>query len=220
MNVSIEPGGAVLRGLAVPFHQPTVVVESDGRVVAEVFDHDSIRRLPDGAPLLVGHDRATPPVGIITTTGITSYGVGIEAQLVGSDNDLDAWRKRLAAGLMSGLSVGFTASGQQRWQRPARDGEPPTVTRRGVEIIEVSLVHWPAYDAAGVVSVSQRTGQRQREHEVATEMIAEYRAQKEQAHRESERVILETQVTLRQVHELLERCDRERLQRGRSRVRP
>jgi len=53
------------------------------------------------------------------------------------------------------------------------------------------LVQWPAYADAAIVSIKLRTAQRQREHETAMEMLAEYRAQKAQAHRESERAILE-----------------------------
>ena len=59
---------------------------------------------------------------------------------------------------MSQLSIGsLTASGRQDWRRPQRYGGPPVVVRRNVEIVEISLVTWPAYNSAGVVSINART---------------------------------------------------------------
>jgi phage head maturation protease len=48
------------------------------------------------------------------------------------------------------------------------------MVRRGVDIVELSLVHWPAYQSAGIVSVNQRS------------------AADDIAHTESERVKSET----------------------------
>lgn len=155
--VTIEANGAVLCGLLVPFHEPAFVVEADGRLIAEMFDEQSVPALPNRMPLLIGHDRSNPPAGIVTTVAPTSRGVGIEAELVGSADELATWRKRFQAGLMARLSVGFRASGPQQWLRPHRAGEPPIVVRRGVELVEASLVHWGAYGSAGIVSVNQRT---------------------------------------------------------------
>ena len=62
-EVTIEPGGSILRGIAVPYGQPALVVGPTprGRMMhAEVFDADSIPNV--GAlfnrPLLIGHRRS------------------------------------------------------------------------------------------------------------------------------------------------------------------
>lgn len=174
--VTVEDGGTVLRGLAVPFGDPTIVVEGDNRVICEVFDEESIDALPANMPLLVGHDRTTPPAGVIVNAAPAHFGLGIEARLIGSEPELDGWRRRLAAGLMAGLSIGFVAAGPQKWLRPTRSGQPPTVIRRGVKIHEVSLVCWPAYERAAVLSVNERTAADQTRHEESERMIAEWKA--------------------------------------------
>ena len=60
---------------------------------------------------------------------------------------------------------------------------PPRVGRGGVEIVEISLVNWAAYESAGLTSLNARTAQAQHNHEVAMEMVAEYQARKAQEHR-------------------------------------
>lgn len=122
--VTVEPDGAVLRGLAVPFRQTAYFVDNDDKLVAEQFDEQSIHELPTDIPLLVGHDRNRPPAGIVTATGITSYGLGIEGRLIGSDDEIEGWRRKFAAGLMAALSIGFTAQGKQDWRRPERRWAP------------------------------------------------------------------------------------------------
>ncbi len=138
--VKVEPGGTVFRGLAVPFDSPAYLVEADGRLVAERFDEASITRLPENIPLLVGHRRDEPPAGVITSSGISKFGLAIEGRLVGSDVEVEGWRRKFADGLMASLSIGFAARGAQDWRAPERVGAPPIVIRRGVEIVEISLV--------------------------------------------------------------------------------
>jgi HK97 family phage prohead protease len=171
--VAVEPGGAVFRGLAVPFYQSAIVVEPDNRLVAEQFDPQSITELPANIPLLISHRRDEPPAGIIDTAAVTAYGLGVEGRLIGTDDELDGWRKRFAAGLMSSLSIGFVADGRQQWQRPQHRGDPPLVIRRGVRIIEISLVSWPAYTGAGIASLNQRTAAADIAHAESLRVIAE-----------------------------------------------
>ena len=202
--VALDPDGTILRGLAVPFGEPALIV-ADGQLVAEHFDENSITQLPTEIPLLVAHDRDRPPAGIVLQAQQFSRGVGVEARLVGSDPELDGWRRRFEHGLMTALSIGFTASGRQLWDRPIRAGQPPRVTRRGVEIVEISLVNWAAYESAGLTSLNARTAQAQHNHEVAMEMLAEYQARKAQEHRRSERAKIEAEIAVRQAREFLER---------------
>jgi phage head maturation protease len=155
--VHIDPAGVVFRGIAVPFHETAIIVQDGDRIVAEQFDEMSILEMPVDTPLLVSHRRDTPPAGIITGFGIGQFGLGIEGRLVGADVEIEGWRRRFEAGLMAGLSIGFTAKGPQEWRRPERDGAPPLVIRRGVSIVEVSLVTFSAYPAAGLLSLNEQT---------------------------------------------------------------
>ena len=177
--VKVEPGGTVFRGLAVPFDSPAYLVEADGRLVAEQFDEASITQPPDNIPLLVGHRRDEPPAGVITSSGISKFGLAIEGRLVGSDAEVEGWRRKFAHGLMASLSIGFAARGAQDWRAPERVGAPPIVIRRGVEIVEISLVTWPAYNSAAVVSVNQRTAASDESQRIiadATAYLADVRA--------------------------------------------
>ncbi|MGE5694037.1 MAG: HK97 family phage prohead protease [Candidatus Sericytochromatia bacterium] len=208
-GVTVEPDGAVFCGLAVPFGETAWVQGHDGEIIAERFDADSIRTLPSNVPLLVSHRRDEPPAGVVAGTAIsTTFGVGVEGKLIGSDHEIEGWRRRFAEGLMCGLSIGFTASGRQQWQLPERRGAPPLVVRRNVEIVELSLVQWPAYESAGMTSLHVRTAQAQRTHEVADEMFAEYKARRAKERLENERFMIETRVFLKGVDDLLARRGR------------
>ena len=60
---------------------------------------------------------------------------------------------------MASLSVGFAARGAQECRRPERRRcAPDWSIRRGVEIVEVSLVTWPAYEGAAIVSLNRADG--------------------------------------------------------------
>jgi phage head maturation protease len=171
--VHVDPDGAVFRGLAVPFGENALLVEKDDRIVAEEFDELSIRAMPKDVPLLVSHRRDEPPAGIVTSSGISRYGLGIEGRLVGSDAEIEGWRRKLGAGLMAALSIGFVAEGPQEWRRPERYGQPPRVIRRNVEIMEISLVNWAAYTSAGVLSINERTAASDASRRVIAETTAE-----------------------------------------------
>jgi phage head maturation protease len=108
----------------------------------------------------------------------------LEAELVVSDSELDAWHRRFKYGLTSGLSIGFRYDRlRTRWERPVRSGNPPRKRPRGVEIEEVSLVSWPAYLLAGVTALSMRSATDQRRHEKSQAIIREWeRTQIQRAH--------------------------------------
>lgn len=161
-GITAEPGSRIIRGLAVPFNEPAFVFqpsESGEELVAEYFDELSvpISNLPIGAPLLQSHDSAKP-IGVVTDAHIDpAEGITFEAKLSVSEPELDALHARFADGLLTGVSVGFTApaTGQVR-ERARHPGHPPTLVRRHVSIRELSLVLWPAYMTAGIRSLMTR----------------------------------------------------------------
>jgi HK97 family phage prohead protease len=189
--LTAEPGGRVLRGLALPFDSPAYVLEGND-VIEEVMDADSLDHVPGQVPLLQGHDRVHPAIGVVRSWAILpGKGLGMEAELVVSDSELDAWHRRFKFGLTSGLSIGFRHDRHRtRWDRPVRSGNPPRKRPRGVEIEEVSLVSWPAYLLAGVTALAMRSAADQRRHEESDRIIAEWeREQIQRAHEQRMRAI-------------------------------
>jgi phage head maturation protease len=173
--LSVEQGGRVIRGLALPYHSSAYILDGDD-VIEEVMDEQSLDRLPGTVPLLQGHDRIHPAIGVTRSwVVIPGKGLGVEAELVVADSELDSWRRRFQHGLSSGLSIGFRDDKRRtRWERPARSGSPPRKRPRGVEIEELSLVQWPAYLLAGVTAMAQRSADDQRRHEESQQIIREW----------------------------------------------
>jgi hypothetical protein len=100
--LSIEPGGRIVRGLALPFGSSAYVVEGND-VIEEVMDEDSLDGLPGRVPLLEGHDRTRAAIGVARNWAvIPGKGLGVEAELVVSDSELDAWHRRFNTALPPG----------------------------------------------------------------------------------------------------------------------
>ena len=109
-------------------------------------------------------------------------GLQLEAELIGADVELDGWRRRIGAGLLAGLSVGFIAN-------PAtRHVDGATVEERVADACDVeasrsarvSIVQLPAYSGATVDSIRLRTetqqwvdDQMQQRHALSEQVKAE-----------------------------------------------
>lgn len=177
----VEDNATVLRGLALPFGPPgAIVLGPEGSWVQELMDPESIARIENlPLPLFVSHDRDRPPAGIVRTAAVMADGVGIEAKLVGSDDELEGWRRRFRHGLFTALSVGFTRDKKREvFERPERAGGLPIIRPRGVRIVELSLVQWPAYERAGITSLSVRSAENQRRHEESQELVSWFAARR------------------------------------------
>ena len=88
----VERGGQVLRGLALPFGPPGAVVAGPrDSLVLEMMDEESVESIATDLPLLISHDRDKPAVGVVRSAAIGPSGVGIEAKLVGSDDEIQGW---------------------------------------------------------------------------------------------------------------------------------
>ena len=174
--LSIEPGGRIVRGLALPYGSGAYVIEDDGDIVEEMMDEQSLDQLPGAVPLLQSHRRDVPALGVVRHWAvIPGKGLGAEAELVVSDPELDAWHRRFKHGLTSGLSVGFRYDKRRtQWERPTRAGDPPRKRPRGVAIEELSLVEWPAYTSAGVTAAAQRGANDQHRHAESERIIREW----------------------------------------------
>ncbi len=168
-EITVEDDGKIIRGLAIPYREHALIAENS-RVFLEYFEGESLRKLPKNVPLLQGHDRAVPPAGKILDSHHSPQGMWIEARLSGGASDVDRWRGLFADSLMAGLSVGFR-EGLGKWTTDAR-GTPIKLVREA-EVIEVSVVNWPAYSSAGVRTVSVRSRADQKRKEESDRAIAE-----------------------------------------------
>jgi HK97 family phage prohead protease len=173
-RVTVEDGGTVLRGLAVPFNQLAPIL-TDGEIFAEVFDRDSLVELPRDVPLLLSHNRNHPAIGKVLNSWVDAAGLHIEARLVGSTEELAGWRARLKEGLTSALSIGFT--GRHKFERPTRPGALTVGRVRNAKVVETSLVNWGAYDSAQVERLSVRTAMGDFEHRQSVRIMAEAQQQ-------------------------------------------
>ena len=125
---------------------------------AEIFDQESVMDVGAmfGRPLLLAHDDSRP-IGRILSTRSSERGLEIEAELLGSDEELSSLRAKAQGGVLSSLSIGFRPNRKlDKWEPPDESGLP-RVLRRGAEVKEISLCVWPAFDSAKVLSIMQRT---------------------------------------------------------------
>ena len=105
-----------------PYGDPAIVIDNNGKIIAEEFDRQSITRLPDGLPLLAGHRRDTLAAGIVI--GSTTSLMGCTSRRDSSD------LSRKSKGIVTvsstasmrclSLSAGARAVMCGAWQAPLR----------------------------------------------------------------------------------------------------
>ena len=160
--------GRTVYGLAVPFDVPAPIRDWQGEYT-ETFARGSfaktIREQGARVKLLAHHDTRMLLGGRPTPTE-TDDGLEIEATIART-RDGDDVLELIRAGALDSFSIGFsTVKGGDDW---SDDGS--TVTRRQVRLHEVSLVPFPAYDAA-VVGGTRTTDTTDQAGEVAAEDTA------------------------------------------------
>lgn len=104
----------------------------------------------DGVPILLLHNDQRLPVGRSLTLEEDSRGLHIRAQLADTTDGLDA-RKLVRSGILRGLSIGYI---------PTRAETGADGVRRlyEVELLEISLVTWPANALATVTGYKSAKG--------------------------------------------------------------
>jgi hypothetical protein len=98
-----------------------------------------------------------------------------------SDNELESIRRRLAANLMVGLSVGFHAD-RPIWERPPARGMPPGKRVRGAEIVEAFVGELPGLSVGGALSLDQRSAREEESHQQSQELIERWPIAKPRRH--------------------------------------
>lgn len=150
VDLEVRGDGRTIVGLAVPFDEPTVIVER-GRSYTEVFRRGAFARTiaergPAKVKLLAQHDRERLPVGRATVLREDPAGLYGEFH-VSATRAGDEVLALVRDGALDALSVGF---------RPIRDRwseDRSTVERLEVALAEVSVVAWPAYEGAVIHAV-------------------------------------------------------------------
>lgn len=146
--------GRTVRGYAASFGTPTVIRDAVGREFREVISPDAfnrtlqerpdIRLLRDHEPaLLLGRTKA----GTLAV-GVDDTGLWFECQLPDSQAGRDV-AEAIKRGDLDSCSFGFRVL-EDSW---GLEGDTPTRELRDVELYEVSIVAFPAYEAGTSVDL-------------------------------------------------------------------
>jgi uncharacterized protein len=152
--------GRTIYGLAVPFGVELDVVDWWDEYTETFCKGAFAKTISDRArpvPLLFHHQHRA--LGIGRATSLTEIDAGLEAEfhLTEGVQLADEVLALVADDAMSGLSIGFEPVQQIVTSGPART--PPSsrdlVTRTEVNLREVSVCNFPAYETAGVAGVRE-----------------------------------------------------------------
>ena len=137
-----------VRGLAVPYGTETELFNgyfetiAPGALAPRAEDATSLK-------LVYRHDE---PIGLITSTNETPEGIEIEARFSDTQTARDAYQL-VRDGVIDRLSIGFIPLTYERIEDEA--GVHTTIT--SLDLREVSLVPFPAYDGATVTEVRNQS---------------------------------------------------------------
>jgi HK97 family phage prohead protease len=98
--------------------------------------------------MLLSHNPEALPVGVWTEMAEDGVGLRVKGKLLDTTMGSDTY-KALKAGAITGLSIGFRPIEYALRSKP----DEPRRTLRSVDLLEVSVVGFPANDKARVLSV-------------------------------------------------------------------
>lgn len=142
--VRADTTGRTMFGTVAPFNIPAQIEDFQGRyteTIAPGAFARSIRERGQKVRLFTQHDTRRLPIGRATVLEERAEGLYAEFTLPRT-RDADEALELVASGTVDGFSIGF---------RPVRDEwsrDRSAVTRREAALMEVSLVHSPAYPSA------------------------------------------------------------------------
>jgi len=127
-------------------------VDSYGDVIAPGAFAKSLSEIKSGArpmpAMLLSHNPEALPVGKWTEMSEDSMGLRVKGFLLDTSQGMDTY-KALKAGAITGLSIGFRPIEYALRSKP----DEPRRTLKSVDLMEVSVVGFPANDKARVLSV-------------------------------------------------------------------
>lgn len=141
-EVRLEDGAEemTLRGLAVPYGEAADI----GGAYYEVFERGAITSVED-VKIFYGHQHEDVPIGRVIEGRETEAGYEITAKLTRGIQRAEEVYLAMKDGVLNRLSIGFKPVVSER------DGN--TIIRKAVEMLEVSVVPWPAFKGAEITEV-------------------------------------------------------------------
>lgn len=131
-----------ISGIAVPYGQDANI----GGQYVERFAPGAIGSVED-VKIFYGHDHDNLPIGKVIDGRDTEHGYEITAKLTRGVQRAEETLALMRDGVLNKFSVGFMPVEQTR--------EGNTITRTRVNLLEVSVVNWPAYSGAAITSVRE-----------------------------------------------------------------
>jgi HK97 family phage prohead protease len=127
-------------------------VDSYGDVIAPGAFAKSLASIKMGGKpmpaMLLSHNPEALPVGVWTEMAEDGHGLRVKGKLLDTTSGMDTY-KALKAGAITGLSIGFRPVEYALRAKP----DEPRRTLKSVDLLEVSIVGFPANDKARVMSV-------------------------------------------------------------------
>ncbi len=127
-------------------------VDSYGDVIAPGAFAKSLAAIKAGdksmPAMLLSHNPEALPVGVWTEMAEDGHGLRVKGKLLDTTQGMDTY-KALKAGAITGLSIGFRPVEYALRSKP----DDPRRTLKSVDLLEVSVVGFPANDKARVLSV-------------------------------------------------------------------
>lgn len=136
-----KKGKRSISGLAVPFMTPTRILPGFSEQIAP----GAITPNPRGVKLFWQHRE---PIGAVTSCRETPKGLVIEAKISNTTAGRDAY-ELVKDGAISQFSIGF----RERDYKDEKTGDGVLRTQTGIDLMEVSLVPFPAYETTEITEI-------------------------------------------------------------------
>ena len=140
-----KKGKRSISGLAVPFMTPTRILPGFSEQIAP----GAITPNPRGVKLFWQHRE---PIGAVTQCRETSKGLVIDAKISNTTAGRDAY-ELVKDGAISQFSIGF----RERDYKDEKTGDGVLRTQTGIDLMEVSLVPFPAYETTEITEIRANT---------------------------------------------------------------
>ena len=136
-----KKGNRSISGLAVPFMTPTRILPGFSEQIAP----GAITPNPRGVKLFWQHRE---PIGAVTACRETPKGLVIDAKISNTTAGRDAY-ELVKDGAISQFSIGF----RERDYKDEKTGDGVLRTQTGIDLMEVSLVPFPAYETTEITEI-------------------------------------------------------------------
>ena len=141
-----KKGKRSISGLAVPFMTPTQILPGFSEQIAP----GAINPNPRGVKLFWQHRE---PIGAVTTCRETPKGLVIDAKISNTAAGRDAY-ELVKDGAISQFSIGF----RERDYKDEKTDGGVLRTQTGIDLMEVSLVPFPAYETTEITEIRNNKG--------------------------------------------------------------